>query len=116
MPDQCDTVNLFDELCAQINAQRPGEGFSPADILTMPDPLAALLNQLVRQGELTAAQIAAAFNLTGTESEQVVNLLLQQGFVVAGSDPVSGPATYKARLAPKRQRRVQTDLWKVLDL
>ena len=103
---------MFDDLCAQIESQRPGEGFSQVDLLAMPDPLATLLNQLVRRSELTAAQIAAAFNLTEAESEQVVALLLQKGLGIAGACP----ASCKARLTPKRQRRVQTDVWKALDL
>jgi predicted transcriptional regulator len=114
--DESKTFVLFDDLCDQINTCRQSDGFSQADILTMADPLATILNQLVRRGEITAAQFGDCLNLTEAQCAHLINLLVQQGLVITEQNPNFNQTIYKPHLAPKRQRKAQTNIWNTLDL
>jgi DNA-binding transcriptional ArsR family regulator len=95
------------------SGRRPDAGAkSMADVLMLPDPLRALVNWMVRQGEVTLAEIAAQTGQDDGAASAQLESLLAQGFIEEVAD--GGARRYRTRLIVKRAPRT-LDILKVLE-
>ncbi len=88
-------------------------GLSLLDILTLPDDQQRLVNWMIRQGEVSFADVVARVGEDEAVARNLLDALLQKGFVreIAGE----GPSVYRTQLASKRRRDLPRKIWDALE-
>jgi len=88
-------------------------GFRMADLLTMPDEYQGLISWMMRQGEFTLSQAAAALNQDEAQLQKSLEDLASQRLLKRLEK--DGVVHYHLRLAHTSRRQMPKDIWKVLD-
>ncbi len=106
-------MGLFNRLQGELDAREQSPGLRMSDLLTLPEPLAGLLNWMIRQVQVGLDDVAAFLQRDEEEARTVLAGLREKGFV--REIEMRGMTTYRVRLAPKRGRKMPADLWQALD-
>jgi hypothetical protein len=101
--------DLFQQLVQEIDAWPMQEGIRTTDLTLLNEPLRGVLNATVREGFMTLPHFAEGLNLTLERAEQVVDLLLEHGFLRSSETGESGETEYRVRYA--RAGRNTGELW-----
>lgn len=101
---------LFDRLGQELQAREKASGLSMADVLTLPDDLRRLFNWMMRQEEVSLAEVAAHLGQDEPSAQDTLARLIEQCFV---REMPAG--RYRVRLAPKRGRQLPVNIWQALD-
>ncbi len=102
--------DLFDHLVQEIAAWPLQEGIRTTDLTMLNEPLRGVLNATVREGSMTLPDFAQGLGLSLERAEQVVDLLLEHGFLRSTETPEEGETEYRVRYA--RAGRNVGDLWR----
>jgi hypothetical protein len=89
-------------------------GLQMADVLTLPDPSRQLINWMMRQREVSLAEVVAHIGQDEDVARTVLGELMEQGFV--SEMEVEGESRYRVRLAPKRGHPLPEHIWQALDV
>ena len=103
---------IFDRLEGELAARERSRGLSMADLLTLPEPQGGLLKWMIRQGQVSLADVGAFLGQDEEQARGVLADLCEKGFV----RPIErrGATHYRVRLAPKRGRALPANLWQAL--
>ncbi|MGI5834953.1 MAG: hypothetical protein ACOX87_00495 [Chloroflexota bacterium] len=107
------TGGLFDRLQKEMEAQEKAAGLSMAEILTLPESERRLFNWMMREGEVSLADVVLHEGQDETHVRSILARLVEKGFV--RQIEVRGDYRYKVRLAPKKGRDIPLDIWQTLD-
>lgn len=88
-------------------------GLSLSEVLTLPDAQRQLVNWMLRQGEVSLAQVAAHCRQPAEAARRLLSPLVQQGFVREWE--VHSTPHYRASFAPTRGRQVTPEIWQALE-
>jgi amino acid permease len=88
-------------------------GLLMADVLTLPDPSRQLINWMMRQGEVSMAEVMVHIGQDEDVAPTVLEELMAQGFV--RKIETEGEIRYRPQLAPKRGRQLSDHIWQALD-
>jgi hypothetical protein len=87
-------------------------GLSLSDVLTLPDAQRQLVNWMLRQGEVSLAQVAAHCRQPADAARRLLSPLVQQGLV--REREVHSTPYYRASFAPTRGRQGTLEIWQAL--
>ena len=84
-----------------------------SELLALPEPLSGLLNWIMRQGQVTLAQVTAFLDQDEEHTRALLVDLHNRGFVRATEIRVV--TNYSVRMAARHGRTLPSDLWQALD-
>lgn len=87
---------------------------SMVDILALPDLEQELITWMMRQREVSLAEVVAHMNQEEESVGKILDALCSQGFVEKINE--DGKLHYRTYLAPKQKSRAPKTLWQDLDL
>ncbi len=106
---------MFDRLRQEIEQRPRSEGIASSEVMLMADPLAKILNAMLRKGPRSLSELAGEFDLTVPEARQLGDLLVANGILMAERRAEDGETVYRVRLARTRELKARPDIWKALD-
>lgn len=110
---------LFNRLQDEISAREKQQGLSPVDLLDMPEPLANIINQIVRSNGMKLEAIAEKLGQSSAETQTTLDELVQKGYVrkVEVKTEAKQPAEiwYKAHFSRKADKSLSLGIWSALD-
>ena len=89
-------------------------GLQMADVLTLPTPSRQLINWMMRQGEVSLAEMVAHIGQNEDVARAMLEELTEQGF--AREIEMEGEIRYRPQFAPKRGRQLSDHIWQALDV
>ena len=103
---------MYERLREAIASRDAAAGISAAELLDLPDDLRRLLQILMREGDASVADLAAASGTGETDVAAALESLESKGLVkrVDGADR----PRYRAVLAQRRGREVPAGIWVAL--
>jgi hypothetical protein len=103
---------IFHSLEGELAAREKSPGLSMSDLLALPDPLDRLCTWMLRQRQVSLADVVEFLEGDEPLAQKSIEDLLDQGFVreVAMGETTS----YRVRLAPKQKRELPLDIWQAL--
>lgn len=104
---------LFDRLQRELEAREKSPGLVMSDLLTLPDALRDLLNWMIRQDQVTLADMTDFLGQDEASAREILADLLDKG-LIRGIE-IRGVTHYRVRLAPKRGGALPSNLWQALD-
>ncbi len=104
---------LFGRLQNEIEAREKSPGLSMADILDLQEPLAGLVNWMMRQQQVDLPAIMAFLGQDEKQAHIFMQQLLDKGFV--REIEKGGNCYYRVRLAPKKVNKMSDGLWNAID-
>jgi hypothetical protein len=105
----------FDKLCQQVESFSPGQGVSQSQILNLPHPFTSIFVKIVRQGSITAVELADDLSITIEQSHHLAVLMVEKGLLYSSYNESTGTQFYRARHARSRSRS-RSNVWEKLDL
>ncbi len=104
---------LFGRLQSEIDAREKSPGLSMTDILDLEEPLAGLVNWMMRQQQVDLPGVMAFLGQDEAQAKAFMQQLLEKGFV--REIDKEGVCYYRVRLAPKKVGRLSDGLWNAID-
>lgn len=104
---------LFNRVQGELEAREKSPGLTMADLLTLPEHQADLLNWMMRQAEIPLVEVAAFLGQDEEQARAILTNLIQRGFV--REIEMRDVTTYRVRLAPRRGRHMPLNLWQALE-
>lgn len=101
----------FDLLERALEERPKLEGVTPEDIMELPQPLRESMQMILRVGAVSLSEMASDLGLNQDQAGRVADLLIDRGFLAAAGETPGGDRLYRINLAPRKRRRVPTDLW-----
>lgn len=83
-----------------------------SDLLTLPEPQSGTLKWMIRQGQVSFADLVAFLEQDEERTRAVLADLLDKGYI--REFEIRGVTQYRVRLAPKRGRALPANLWRAL--
>jgi hypothetical protein len=103
---------IFDRVEGELDARAKSPGLSMADLLTLPEPQGGLLKWMIRQGQVSFAEVVTFLGQDEEQTRSVLAELIEAAFV--REIEMHGATHYRVRLAPKRGRALPANLWQAL--
>jgi predicted transcriptional regulator len=103
--------SIFDALTPPSDESDARRGM--ADVLSLPDEERELVTWLLRQREVTLAEVGEHLDRDLTEAERLLVNLENKGFVERV--PMTNPARFRSQRMAKHTSRLGSDLWRALD-
>ncbi len=104
---------LFGRLQNELDAREKSPGLNMGDILELQEPLAGLVNWMMRQDQVELPAIMAFLKQDEASARSFMQQLLDKGFV--REIERGGKTCYRIRLAPKRGGKLSDGLWNAID-
>ena len=104
----------IDPLLHEIEDLDPASGISLLNVLELSEPLAKLIRALIRMRPVTAERIASQFHIDEEAAGQLVQLMLDKGFLKAVPRP-DGTTHYRARFQDSGDRGFANSVWDSFD-
>lgn len=106
----------FDRIVAEIHALPRGEGIKLGDLVHFGEPLRGALQLVIREGSVTVEEFSKGLGLDTARTNDVVDLLLDHGFLKEAEDAEDGLPHYRLWYAHAHRRDKPLDVWtRVLD-
>jgi hypothetical protein len=124
--------DIFDRLLGELEAHEQPAGLNMAELLGLPEPLGPLLSWMLRQGQVTLAEISAHLQQDELRARELMTALVEKGYVMesddasvceahsadttlsedttSSADTTSSTKHYRVRLAAKRGRGLAASL------
>ena len=103
---------LFDRLQSEIETRELVEGITAADLLDLTPELRSVINMILRQGQMTLAQIVLELDMKPSEARELLNTLVDKGILKVFD--VKGEQYNKTYLGGRRTREVPLNIWEAL--
>ncbi len=117
---------IFDRLLGELEAQEQPAGLSMTELLALPEPLGPLLSWMLRQGQVSPAEVSAHLQQDEVQARELMSALVEKGYAVESDgawdceahsadttlseDKTSTAKHYRVRLAAKRGRGLAAGL------
>ena len=106
-------AGLFNRLQDELDAREKGEGLSPIDLLDMPEPLTAIINQIIRKNGMKLEDIAEELGQSPKATKKTLDELVDKGYV--RQVEVKEELWYKAQFGRKADKTLSLSIWSALD-
>jgi hypothetical protein len=107
-------VQVISSMRPSYEGVRDAAGLDLADVFALPDSQAELIGWMIRQGQVSLAEVAQYTGQGESAARALLDELANQGFVAEQVDP-EGARSYEARLAATRRRRQgSVQVWQAL--
>ena len=103
----------FDRLQNEIEAREKSPGLSMADILNLQEPLAGLVNWMMRQPQIDLPGVMAFLEQNETQAQALMQQLVDKGFLTEIEK--GGAHYYRVRLASKKVGKLSDGVWNSMD-
>ena len=103
-------MTTFETLRQELAGLARTEGVALVDILQLPAPLGAALRKLLKEVS-TLSQLAAEIQLPMNETRQLLNILVDKGYLKIEPQSNQGGQVYKVYLARTRKRNLPAGLF-----
>ena len=100
----------FEALRQELARLAKTEGVALVDILRLPAPLDVVLRKLLKES-LTLGQLAAEIQLPLNETRQLLDMLVDKGFLKIEPQTNQGGQVYKVSLARTRKHNLPAGLF-----
>ncbi len=104
---------LYNRLQDEVEARSGGRGLSPVDLLDMPEALATVINQIVRNNGMKLDDIATLLEQSSGDAKATLDDLAAKGYV--RKTEVKNQLWYKAHFGRKQEKKSYTGIWSLLD-
>ncbi len=104
---------LFGRLQNELEAREKSPGLSMVDILELEEPLAGLINWMMRQTQVDLPGVMAFLGQDEKQARAFMQQLLDKGFVRIVEK--EGDCYYRVRLAPKKVPKLSEGIWNAID-
>ncbi len=108
-------TGVFERLCKEVTKRPALDGITPIDMFGLPKPLNSGFDLIMRRGVLPLSEWAEVLTLQKTEAENLANMLVDKGYLMANMLTADSEPVYKIRFAMTRRRRVSGDIWNSLE-
>ena len=102
---------LFGRLQQELAARETVSGLTMADVLQLPPPERQLASWLIRIGDASQSAVITQVG-DPTQAQTLLTTLIAKGFIREYES--AGKVHYQARLAPRRQRELPSNVWQTL--
>ncbi len=85
-------------------------GTTPADVLTLPGPVAGLLRQLIQKGPMKTVDVAQELGCPEETAMRIMDILVDKGFVSCEACPTEQSTVYSIYYARMRRRSLPAGL------
>jgi amino acid permease len=91
-------------------------GLHMVDVLALPVSLRQLITWMMRQGEVSLAEVMTHIGQDEGVARIMLETLMKQGFVqeTQGDPAHTGETSYRVRFAPRRGRQLPDEIWQAL--
>jgi hypothetical protein len=106
-------VQVISSLRPSYEGVRDAAGLDLADVFALPDSQAELIGWMIRQGQVSLAEVTKYMGQGEDAARALLEELADQGFVAEQVD-AEGTPSYEARLATRRGRQGSVQVWRAL--
>jgi DNA-binding MarR family transcriptional regulator len=103
-------LDTYNRLLQEVDEIPPIAGISPSDIFDLPETLALLLRHLMRQGTMTAHDLAAHLEVTVQQANDLGEQLVAKGYLLCDTSNAEDGQTYCVLFARMRKRNIPSQL------
>lgn len=103
-------MDRFDSLHHEIEDLTPVEGTTPLGVASLPEPFNKVLQRMIRQGPMTADELAEALDLTPQQAQHVGEHLVSKGYLRTEEKEAEGGTVFRVFLARMRKQNIPLDL------
>ncbi len=103
-------MDQFDNLHHEISELEPVEGTTPLGVAMLPEPLNKVLQKLIRQGAMSAVELAEALEMTPEEAQDLGEHLASKGYLRVEEQEDEGGLVFRVYLARMRRQNIPLDL------
>ncbi|HSN77917.1 MAG TPA: hypothetical protein VL334_22810 [Anaerolineae bacterium] len=103
-------MDRFDNLHHEISELDPVEGTTPLGVAMLPEPLDKVLQRLIRQGAMSAEELAEALEMTPEEAQDLGEHLASKGYLRVEEKEDEGGIVFRVYLARMRRQNIPLDL------
>ncbi len=103
-------MDRFENLHHDISELETVEGTTPLGVAMLPEPLNKVLQRLIREGAMSAGDLAAAMDLTPAEAQHVGEHLAAKGYLRIEEKEGEGGILFRVYLARMRRQNIPLDL------
>jgi hypothetical protein len=104
---------MFDRLEDEVEAREQSLGLKMTDLLLLPEALSDLLNWMIREEQVTCAEIIAFVGQGEAPARALLAEGLGKGYI--REIEMHGVLYYRVRMAPKRRSGLAANLWQALE-
>ena len=102
-------MTTFETLEAQLAGLDSVKGITPVDILLLPEALRPVMRKMLRRA-IKLPELAGDLLLPEAKAQQVADILVQKGFLLAQSEGDRAEVVYKVYFARMRAHDVPSEL------
>ena len=106
-------VQVISSMRPSYEGVRDAAGLDLADVFALPDSQAELIGWMIRQGQVSLAEVAQYTGQGEGAARALLEELAEQGFVAEQVGPEGAP-NYGVRLATRRGRQGSAQVWQAL--
>jgi DNA-binding MarR family transcriptional regulator len=103
-------MERYDSLHHEILELEAVEGTTPLGVAMLPEPLNKALQQLIRQGAMSAGELAEALQLTPDQAQHLGEHLVAKGYLRSEEKEGEGGIVFRVYLARMRRQNIPLDL------
>ena len=104
------SVDKYNSLLQELNEIPQVEGVVPTSILELPESVGLLLRTLMRQGSMTVHELAAFFEVTENQANELGELLVAKGYLMYDANNADEGQVYRVFYARMRNRNIPSFL------
>ena len=109
-------MNTFERMEHEIQTWPVTDGVKVSDLVNIDDPLRGALNRAMRDGSITLAEFSGELGFDMVQTNRIVDLLLDHGFLRESGVGAGGEVEYRLRYAVAHRRAGRGAIWdRVLD-
>ena len=103
-------MDRLESLHREIADLPPVEGTTPLAVAMLPEPLNKVLQRLIRQGVMSAEELAEAMEMTPEEAQHLGEHLALKGYLRVEEKEDEGGIVFRVYLARMRRQNIPLDL------
>ncbi|ULH17777.1 hypothetical protein MF271_20460 (plasmid) [Deinococcus sp. KNUC1210] len=104
-------MSTYSMILEELSGWPRSEGVKISDLLSLSEPLRGTLNTVIREGSVPLQFFADRLQLGPEQTNTVVDLLLDHGFLKEAQTVESGEVEYRLWHAQAHRRSKGLDLW-----
>ena len=99
------------EIHAKLSELDPVRGVTLMNVLELPEPVAKVLREVIRQRTVTLLQFAEALALDEGQAGQLATVLVEKGFLRLQQRPSEDTPSYRVRFDHSGGRGLASTVW-----
>ena len=103
-------MDRYQLLHNEIAQLEPVEGTTPLGVASLPEPLNKVLQRMIRQGTMSAEELAEALELPSQDAQHLGEHLASKGYLRIEEQQDEGGTIFRVYLARMRRQSIPLDL------